>query len=94
MRRDDRKSKTYFRSERIFCMNGSWYFATREGEQGPFFSRTRAEDALKRFLGDKRELAAFQESRTIQRATTGPHEASHLGTDLRDAMLHKKRLIF
>jgi len=63
MRRDDKETKTYFRSERIFCMNGSWYFATREGEQGPFFSRTRAEDALKRFLGDKRELAAFQKSR-------------------------------
>jgi hypothetical protein len=63
MRRDDKNQRTYFRSQRIFCTNGQWYFATREGEHGPFGSRARAEAALARFVNDKVELDGFQQSR-------------------------------
>jgi hypothetical protein len=45
-------------------MNGNWYFATREGEQGPFASRTRAEAGLRRHLSELEQLEAFQKSRT------------------------------
>jgi hypothetical protein len=64
MRRDDTVQRTYFRSERIFSTNGSWYFATREGHQGPFRARPLVEAALRRFLCDRRELQEFQKSRT------------------------------
>ena len=64
MRKDDRKERTYFRSERIAVSNGQWFFATREGEEGPFRSRDAAERALARYIHDKVELASFQRSRT------------------------------
>jgi hypothetical protein len=63
MRKTDKNPKTYFRSERIFSMNGNWYFATREGEQGPFASRNRAEAGLRRHLSELEQLEAFQQSR-------------------------------
>jgi len=63
MRRDDRDHKTYFRSQRIFCTNGQWYFATREGERGPYGTRSRAEGALAMFVNEKVELDGFQRSR-------------------------------
>ena len=63
MRRDDKDHKTYFRSQRIFCTNGQWYFATREGERGPFGSRSRAEAALSSFVNEKVELDGFQRAR-------------------------------
>lgn len=62
-RSEDQKDKTYFRSERLFCMNGQWYFSTREGEYGPYGSRDIAERTLKRFVNDKVELDGFQRSR-------------------------------
>jgi hypothetical protein len=62
-RRTDLKDKTYFRSERLFCMNGQWYFCAREGDHGPYASRDTAERALKRFVNEKVELDRFQRSR-------------------------------
>jgi hypothetical protein len=62
-RREDKKDKTYFRSERIFRMNGQWYFCTREGDYGPYASKDIAERTLKRFVNDKVELDGFQRSR-------------------------------
>jgi len=64
MRKTDKNPKTYFRSERIFSMNGSWYFATREGDQGPFASRNRAEAGLTRFLTEQKCLETLNLSRT------------------------------
>ena len=63
VRRDDQNERTYFRSERIIASNGQWFFATREGDQGPFRSRIAAEQALVRFVNEKVELAGFQKSR-------------------------------
>jgi hypothetical protein len=63
MRKTDKNPKTHFRSERIFSMNGNWYFATREGEQGPFASRTRAEAGLARFLTEQECLETLNLSR-------------------------------
>ncbi len=63
MRQDDKKERTYFRSERLVSMNGQWYFSTREGEQGPFASKGAAQRALARFINEKVELEGFQRSR-------------------------------
>ena len=62
-RREDNEDKTYFRSDRLFLMNGQWYFSSREGDCGPFASREVARAALARFLPDKIELDSFQKSR-------------------------------
>ena len=65
MRHDDiDANKRYFRSsERVFRMNGSWYFAAREGDQGPFASERVAHDEVTRYLSEKKELANFQQAR-------------------------------
>jgi hypothetical protein len=69
-RREDNEDKTYFRSDRLFSMNGQWYFSTREGDCGPFASREVAHAALARFIHEKIELDSFQKSREKD-----PHKA-------------------
>ncbi len=50
MRAGDSKQAHYFRSDRVFCVDGAWFFATRERkDQGPYQTRTHAE----------REMAAY-----------------------------------
>ena len=62
-RREDHEEKTYFRSERVFGMNGQWYFSAREGDCGPFGTPALARVALVRFINEKVELDSFQKSR-------------------------------
>ena len=62
-RREDHEEKTYFRSERVFAMNGQWYFGAREGDCGPFRTQDLARAALARFINEKVELDGFQKSR-------------------------------
>jgi len=64
MRKDDKQDKTYFRSaDRVFNLNGRWYFSTREGEQGPFASERQAQFEIARFITEKTDLAHFQRER-------------------------------
>jgi hypothetical protein len=49
-------------------MNGSWYFATREGDQGPFSSDVVAHSEINRFITEKTELAHFQQAREDEHA--------------------------
>ena len=65
-RREDHEDKTYFRSERVFGMNGQWYFSAREGDCGPFGTPALASAALARFIVEKVELDGFQKSREQQ----------------------------
>jgi hypothetical protein len=42
--RKDEQAKTWFRSDRVFCSDGVWYFRTREGvDVGPYRNRFEAE---------------------------------------------------
>ncbi|MEP3857571.1 MAG: DUF6316 family protein [Porticoccus sp.] len=52
--RHGEESATHFRSERIECMNGSWYFAVREthGMLGPFPTRQAAQKAACAYIKD------------------------------------------
>ena len=54
----------------MFLMNGSWYFATREGDQGPFFNEQQAQAEISRFISAKTELAKFQKNREAKHAQT------------------------
>ena len=52
--RHGEESATHFRSERIECMNGSWYIAVREthGMLGPFASREAAQKGASAYSKD------------------------------------------
>jgi len=67
-KKDDVKSKLrYFRAgDRIFKQNEAWYFAAREGDQGPYSSRGQAELEARRFvIGESDgDLEHFQKTRT------------------------------
>jgi hypothetical protein len=71
-RHEDEDEKTYFRSDRIYSMNGQWYFGTREGDCGPFVSREGALAALARFVNEVVELGPFQKSRELVTRTHRP----------------------
>ena len=73
MRRDDPQSgKRYFRSgDRIFQANGAWYFAAREGDQGPFASPELALREVDSYASAMRDLAGFQRSRDLRDAQSG-----------------------
>lgn len=51
MRSSDSEDKLRFRSDRILCLNGLFYFNTREGTQeGPYRSREQAEVAAALYI--------------------------------------------
>ncbi|MDA1074089.1 MAG: DUF6316 family protein [Proteobacteria bacterium] len=53
---DTGENVVYFRaSSRLFTLNSDWYFASREGDQGPFATPVKAEQELSIFL----ELSNF-----------------------------------
>lgn len=46
-RSSDLKDRVFFRSDRILCQNGLFYFSTREGSvEGPYRSREQADIAI------------------------------------------------
>jgi len=50
-RTTDDPDKVWFRSKRYFCVDGKWYFTTREGENvGPFPSSKAAADGLRLYI--------------------------------------------
>ena len=64
MRHDDLEQKRYFRSpERVFRMNGAWFFAAREGDQGPYASHHEAGREVSRYVQAMTELGSFQRKR-------------------------------
>ena len=51
MRKKDTGSATHFRAgDRVFCLNGKWFFQTREVDHGPFPTREAAERDLNRYV--------------------------------------------
>ncbi len=50
-RKGDADDSIHFRAHRIHCINGNWYFLTREGGNvGPFATREEAEIYLSELL--------------------------------------------
>lgn len=73
---DADNDRHFFRSqERLFCFNGQWYFATREGDCGPFPSKEIARQEVSRYISERAALSGFQDSRDHEseqsRAATG-----------------------
>ena len=60
---DGDRGRTYFRSEaRIFHQNGVWYFATREGDQGPFAREDVARREAARYTAECASWGAYQDA--------------------------------
>jgi hypothetical protein len=50
-RKGDSKAATRFRSDRMFCDGGSWFFYTREGStEGPFGNEAEAAARLEAYI--------------------------------------------
>ena len=85
MRYDDPKSEKvcYFRSDtRVFMQNGAWFFATREGDQGPFVSRERAFEEMARYVRvqNDHELRHFKHTLAEERAHHDAHSLPHVAS--------------
>ena len=53
MRKSDASDGTYFRSgDRVFCLNGKWFYQTREEDHGPFPTRAAAKTDLQRYVDE------------------------------------------
>jgi Domain of unknown function (DUF6316) len=57
MSRKGEEESTRFRSARVECLNGQWFFATREGEKmvGPFSSQKEAQKSAESYAKDIEE---------------------------------------
>ncbi len=50
-RKGDSKAVTQFRSDRMFCEDGAWFFYTREGSiEGPFGDKAEAAARLEAYI--------------------------------------------
>ena len=84
MRHDDHENKRYYRSsERVFRMNSEWFFAAREGDQGPYPSQNEAEREVERYILEKTELSSFQRQREREYAAAGPARPQPVAKSLR-----------
>ncbi len=84
MRRTDPKDtrRSFFRTgNRIFSLNGQWFFATREGEVGPWRSREVATREATRYVRERNDLERFQRSRELERRGLRSHTLSILPKD-------------
>ena len=58
---DDNEKIRHFRTgNRFYNQNGSWWFSTREGEEGPFRSREQAEAGMARYVEAIRAMHALK----------------------------------
>lgn len=56
-RNTDPSTRVHFHAERIHCINGLWYYLTREGANvGPFATKESAKKHLVEFLGTGEKL--------------------------------------
>ncbi len=62
MRKVDDQQKLYYRSkQRVFCVNGDWFYQTREGNRGPFDSPEAASRDAQHFLHEMSDIATATE---------------------------------
>ncbi len=72
MRKDDVSKKTFFRTEeRVFQMNGAWWFAERDGDNGPYRSRAVAQQALSQFIMDMRVDIELDDISRLDKSISG-----------------------
>ncbi|MFP6835977.1 MAG: DUF6316 family protein [Pseudomonadales bacterium] len=82
MRIDDQNDGTHFRSgNRVFCMNGEWFFQTREDDHGPYHSREEAQIELTRYAKEMNYLDAMDKPLAPEAASSNGQPASPTNSD-------------
>jgi hypothetical protein len=82
MRIDDQKDGTHFRSgDRVFCMNGEWFFQTREDDHGPYPSREEAKIELGRYAQEMNYLDAMDKPPAPETASSNGQSANPKHSD-------------
>ncbi|MCZ6711848.1 MAG: DUF6316 family protein [Gammaproteobacteria bacterium] len=82
MRIDDHNDGTHFRSgDRVFCMNGEWFFQTREDDHGPYHSRGEAEIELARYAKEMNYLDTMDKPPAQDTAPSNGHSADPSRSD-------------
>jgi len=76
--------RQFFRaSSRLFCLNGEWFFQTRERDHGPFTKREAAEQALDRYVEEMQDMELISGGYPdAESAGTGNHPRSGLQLEL------------
>lgn len=83
MRKTDTDKKFRFRSaDRVFQANNNWWFAARQGDQGPFRSRREAQEALTKFILDVRGDIELNEVSVLDKADLNTASAWDLRPDV------------
>lgn len=76
MRKNDEKAARYFRSsDRFVRSDSTWWFTTREGDQGPYHSREEAELALRRYVDAQQMAEDLREQREQKQAAQQKRKA-------------------
>lgn len=81
MRKSDPKESTHFRAgDRVFCLNGQWFYQTRETDHVPFKSRAAALVDLKRYVDEMEffDTAAQADRKLKPRSDTDKYATSTL----------------
>jgi len=74
--------RQFFRaSSRLFCLNGEWFFQTRERDHGPFTKREAAEQALDRYVDEMQDMELIAGAYPNADAAYTDNQA-HSGTQL------------
>jgi len=76
MRKSDPKESTHFRSgNRLYCMNGKWFFQTREADHGPYPSEETAQVELQRYVDEMHYFDAIgpEQARLTSKQNTGDY---------------------
>ncbi len=56
------EDKTHFRTDRYYCIDGKWYFTTREKiEMGPFDTHKDAESELMLYMRHSEEGGLYED---------------------------------
>lgn len=83
MRKDDQADSTHFRSsDRVVCMNGEWFFETREGLHGPFPTREATDMAVARYVQEMNYVTEAEKPPAQEFAVRSGRFSDYTSSDL------------
>ncbi len=83
MRKRDPQESTHFRSgNRLYCINGKWFFQTREADHGPYPSKEAAQVELQRYVEEMNYFDAIGPEQA--RLTTKQNNTDYASSSLVD----------
>lgn len=76
--RNGEEEKTWFRTDRFFCVDNKWYFSTREGTSiGPYHTKEDARQGMALYVEHMTKTGGEGESVAHKIATSGRWSATH-----------------